>query len=140
MLAQAAPCHDVMQHFAEFVGDHNMVAHYASFDQRFLDAELDRISRCYTGEFSCSLLAARRIYQGAPNHQLSTLVNYVNIPAEGDFHRALYDSEMTGKVWMAMLSTLKCKYGLCDISFSLIQKLNKIPKKSVARYLSRVGG
>lgn len=139
MLSQAAPCQEVMGRFADFVGEHNMVAHNASFDQRFLDAEFERISRRYSGEFGCSLLAARRIYQQAPNHQLATLVNYANIDSEGGFHRALFDSEMTGKVWMAMLSTLERDYGLHDISFSLIQKLNKMPKKSVARYLSRLG-
>jgi DNA polymerase-3 subunit epsilon len=140
MLKHAAPCEEVMQRFADFIGGHNLVAHNASFDKRFLDAEFNRIAHHYTGEFSCSLLASRRIFQQAPNHKLGTLVDYMNIPTDGTFHRALYDSEMTVKVWMAMLDTLRNQYVLDDIPFSLIQKLNKTPKKSVHAFLSRVGG
>jgi DNA polymerase III subunit epsilon len=137
MLADAEPCGDVMGRFADFVGDFNMIAHNASFDKRFLDAELDLISRRYSGEVSCSLLAARRVFQEAPNHKLGTLVDYVNIPSDGTFHRALYDAEMTAKVWMAMLATMKEQYALKSIPFSLIQKLNKTPKKSVHKLLSK---
>jgi len=127
----------VMERFAEFVGDGNLVAHNASFDKRFLDAEFARISRRYGGGFSCSLLAARRIFQDAPNHKLGTLVRYANIPSDGTFHRALYDSEMTVKVWMAMLDSINERYDWADVPFSAIQKLNKTPKKSVHQFLSK---
>jgi DNA polymerase-3 subunit epsilon len=137
MLTDAEPCGDVMHRFADFIDGENLVAHNASFDKRFLDAELNRISRSYSGDFSCSLLAARRIFQQAPNHQLGTLVRYANIPSTGDYHRALYDSEMTVKVWLAMLSTLQDQYGLGAIPFALIQKLNKTPKKLVSQWLTR---
>ncbi len=138
MLNDAEPCGEVMHRFADFVGDFNMVAHNASFDKRFLDAELDLISRHYSGDFTCSLLAARRVFQEAPNHKLGTLVDYVNLPSDGTFHRALYDAEMTAKVWMAMLATMRDQYALESIPFSLIQKLNKTPKKSVHKLLSKM--
>jgi len=137
MLKDAAPCEEVMARFADFMGDCNLVAHNASFDKRFLDAELARISRHYRGDFGCSLLAARRIFQDAPNHKLGTLVRYANIPSDGTFHRALYDSEMTVKVWMAMLDNINERYGWTDVPFSVIQKLNKTPKKSVHQFLSK---
>ena len=98
MLAQARPCGEVMRDFAEFITGYNLVAHNASFDKRFLDAELERISTDYSGQFSCSMLTARRICQQAPDHKLGTLVDFMNIPIEGVFHRALYDSEMTAKL------------------------------------------
>ena len=47
MLAQARPCGEVMRDFAEFITGYNLVAHNASFDKRFLDAELARISTFY---------------------------------------------------------------------------------------------
>lgn len=137
MLKEAAPCEEVMASFADFIGESNLLAHNASFDKRFLDAELERISLDYNGDFCCSLLASRRIYQHAPNHKLSTLVEYLNIPSDGGFHRALYDSEMTVKIWLVMLETLREQYSLTDIPFSLIQKLNKTPKKSVEKLLSK---
>lgn len=137
MLAGAEPCADVMHRFADFIDGENLVAHNASFDKRFLDAELARIARRYTGRFSCSLLAARRVFPHAPNHQLGTLVKYANIPSTGDFHRALYDSEMTVKLWLAMLTTLRDQYGLSAVPFTLLQKLNKTPKKSVPQWLAK---
>ncbi len=91
MLQSALPCNEVMARFADFIGSENLLAHNASFDQRFLNAELSRISRVYTGSFACSLLIARRILPDAPNHKLGTLIRYKNIHAQGDFHRALFD-------------------------------------------------
>jgi DNA polymerase-3 subunit epsilon len=114
---------------------HNLVAHNASFDKRFLDAELERISLGYSGQFACSMLAARRIYQQAPNHQLGTLVAYLDIAVDGVFHRALYDSEMTTKLWSSMLDNIGQQYGLSSIPFSLMQKLTKTPKKAVQGFL-----
>jgi DNA polymerase-3 subunit epsilon len=135
MLSQAAPCDEVMHEFADFMGSSNLVAHNASFDKRFLDAELRRISRSYSGNFACSLLVARRIYQQAPNHKLGSLIAYKNIPSEGGFHRALYDSEMTAKLWMTMLEDISQIITLKDVPFTLIQKLAKTPKSEVNKLL-----
>ena len=131
MLSHARPCGEVMEDFAEFIGDYNLVAHNSSFDKRFLDAEFERISMDYPGQFSCSMLAARRICQQAPDHKLGTLVEYMNIPAEGVFHRALYDSQMTAKLWLAMLENVRQQYVLSEIDFRLMQKLAKTPKHAV---------
>ncbi|MFT6367280.1 MAG: DNA polymerase-3 subunit epsilon [Bacteroidia bacterium] len=134
MLRDARPCGEVMRDFAEFIGGHNLVAHNASFDRRFLDAELERISMDYSGKFSCSMLAARRVFQQAPDHKLGTLVDYMNIPVEGVFHRALYDSEMTAKLWLAMLDDIRARYALPEIDFKLMQRLAKTPKHAVDNF------
>lgn len=131
MLQSARPCEEVMRRFFDFIGDFNLVAHNASFDQRFLDAELEMISEERCGQFACSMLAARRLYQEAPNHKLGSLVDYMNIPAEGIFHRALYDSEMTAKLWMAMLGRIGDRYEISEVSFLIMRKLTKTPKRSV---------
>lgn len=135
MLKDARPCMAVMHDFAEFIGGYNLVAHNASFDKRFLDSEFARMSMRYKGQFACSMLAARRICQHVPNHQLGTLVTHLNIPSEGAFHRALYDSEMTTKVWLAMLDIIGHEYGLSTIPFSTMQKLTRTSKAAVRRLL-----
>ncbi|MBT6380267.1 MAG: 3'-5' exonuclease [Opitutales bacterium] len=137
MLYSARPCGEVMRRFSDFIGDFKLVAHNASFDQRFLDAELEMISEERRGQFACSMLAARRLYQEAPNHKLGSLVDYVNIPADGVFHRALYDSEMTGKLWMAMLDRIGDRYEVPEVSFSIMRKLMKTPKRSVGQLFER---
>lgn len=136
MLVDADSCEHVMDRFADFIADDNLIAHNASFDMRFLDAEFERIGRNYSADFSCSLLLSRRIFQEAHSHKLGELVRFANIKSSGDFHRALYDSEMTAKVWMAMLEDIGERYGIFDIPFSLIKKLTKTPKKAVDKLLS----
>ncbi len=136
MLAEADSCKQVMSEFADYIADDNLIAHNASFDRRFLDAELLRLGRQYQGEFSCSLLLARRIFQDADSHKLGNLIDYANIPSSGGFHRALYDAQMTSHLWMAMLDDIGQRYGIYDLSFKQIQKLCKTPKKSVDKLLS----
>lgn len=139
MLMEARSCGEVMRDFADFIGGYNLVAHNASFDKRFLDAEFERVSMDYSGQFSCSMLTARRIYQQAPDHKLGTLVEYMGIPVEGVFHRALYDSEMTAKLWLAMLEYVRRQYLLSAIDFRLMQKLAKTPKHAVDNFWQAAG-
>jgi DNA polymerase-3 subunit epsilon len=137
MLKKAPPCEEVMDEFAGFIGNSNLVAHNASFDRRFLDAECCRISRKYTGEFACSMLAARRVYPGAPNHKLGTLVAYNHLPNDGTFHRALADAEMTAYLWLGMLGDIRNQHSIETISFSLMQELSRVSKKLVPGFLER---
>jgi len=137
MLKDAPSCEEAMGEFHRFMGDSNLLAHNASFDKRFLDAELQNIAKRYSGEFACSLLVSRRIYQAAPNHQLATLVNYANIESGGGYHRALYDSQMTAKLWLSLLDEIKHRYAVSDVPFELVQKLQKTPKKSVDGFMRK---
>ena len=137
MLKQAPPCEEVMDKFSDFIGDSNLVAHNASFDRRFLDAECCRIERDYKGEFACSMLAARRVYPDAPNHKLGTLVAFKHLPSDGTFHRALADAEMTAHLWLGMLNDISSGYSLENIAFSLMQELSRVPKAAVPGFLER---
>ncbi|MEH6358155.1 MAG: 3'-5' exonuclease [Pseudomonadales bacterium] len=136
MLQKAPPCDEVMAQFADFIGDHNLVAHNASFDRSFLDAELSLINRQYSGSFACTLLLARRLYQNAPNHKLGTLVAFKNIANDGVFHRALADSEVTAKLWLMMLEDMNDQFELSSIPFAQMLKLAKTPKASVNKFLT----
>jgi DNA polymerase-3 subunit epsilon len=83
------------------------------------------------------MLLSRRLYPDAADHKLATLVRYAKIPSEGSFHRALYDSEMTAKLWLTLLEHINSHYGLSSIPFALTQKLTKIPKHKVKQYLKQ---
>ena len=140
MLKKAPPCEEVMGEFTDFIGDGNLVAHNASFDRRFLDAECCRISRNYNGEFACSMLAARRVYPDAPNHKLGTLVEFNHLPSDGTFHRALADAEMTVHLWLGMLNDIRRGYRIESISFSLMQNLSRVSKAAAPGFLRRWTG
>ena len=138
MLRSAPPCKEVMAEFAEFIGDHPLVAHNASFDCKFLDSELEFIGKSRNGAMTCSMLAARRIYPNAPNHKLGTLVDYCDIETDGTFHRGLADAEMTGRLWIGMIDEIKTTFGLNEVSFELMQKTTKMSKIKVPAYLGRI--
>lgn len=135
MLASAPSCEQVMAEFNHFIGNDNLVAHNASFDKRFLDAELERLNTNYAGEFACSLLISRRLIQQAPTHKLGDLVRYKNIDHDGVFHRALADAEMTAKLWMLMVNDLEHS-GITSPTFSLMQTIAKTNKRSIEKLLS----
>lgn len=137
MLSKAESCQHVMNEFAHFIAGDNLIAHNASFDKRFLNAEFSRLGHHYTGEFSCSLLLSRRIFQDAGSHKLGDLIKFADIPSSGGFHRALYDAQMTSYLWLAMLKNIDDCYGLSDLSFQQIQTICKTPKKSVHKLLQK---
>lgn len=137
MLNEAPPCEEVMDEFTDFIGDSNLVAHNASFDRRFLDAECYRIGREYKGHFTCSMLAARRVYPDAPNHKLGTLVRFNHLPGDGTFHRALADAQMTAHLWLGMLNDIRCEHRIESIPFSLMQELSRVSKAATRGFLSK---
>jgi len=138
MLSKAPKIKDVMKQLKTFIADHHLVAHNASFDSRFLDAELNRINHKRKNEFACSMLTSRRIYQDAPNHKLETLVHFKKLKTEGVHHRALADAEMTAHLWMCMIKDIKSSYGVQYVPFDLMQKLSKVPKKRVADFMLKM--
>lgn len=137
MLKSAPPCGEVMARFAEFIGGDNLVAHNASFDRRFLDAELKKIGVEYSGNIACSMLVARRIYQDAPNHKLESLVRFLDIETDGTFHRALADSEMTARLWLSLVQNIRDRYRIPEPAFSLMQRVSRTCKAEVTRLLKK---
>jgi DNA polymerase III subunit epsilon len=138
MLRDAPPVAEVMGRFADFIGLHHLVAHNASFDRRFLDAELRRISLTRRQEFACSMLISRRLNPDAPSHSLETLVRYKKLSTDGVFHRALADAEMTAHLWMGMIGELKKNHQMRVVPFELMQRLMKMSKGAVPDYLRRL--
>jgi DNA polymerase-3 subunit epsilon len=128
MVKEARANNAVMTEFYDFIAGHNLVAHNASFDERFLRAEFKRIKKYFSAGIACSLLAARRIFQQAPNHQLATLAAYKNLPSEGIYHRALADAEVTAHLWLSLLEELQAQQGLQSVSFGFMHQLTKTPK------------
>jgi len=135
MVRNAPDAAEVMHDFVGFIGSTPLVAHNASFDRRFLNAELGRIGQSRKENFGCSMLASRRIYPEAPNHRLATLVSYKQLQTDGTFHRALADAEMTAQLWVAMTEDLRADYGFDTVSFALMRNLAKVPKAQVSAYL-----
>ncbi len=136
MVSEARKNSEVMQAFFEFSHGHNLVAHNAAFDERFLRAEFKRIKKTFKGGIACSLLASRRLLQQAPNHQLATLAEYKNLPSDGVYHRALADAEVTAHLWLSLLAELRDSHGVNTPSFALMAQLCKTPKHQIRKWLT----
>ncbi|AZG71485.1 PolC-type DNA polymerase III [Shewanella livingstonensis] len=135
MLKHASTSKQVMGQFAQFIDGFNLVAHNASFDKKFLDAEFSHSKLHYSGQFVCSLLLSRRISQDAPNHKLGTLVDYHQLPNDGVFHRALADATMTSHLWLHQLEILQQQMPKHPITIDIINKISSLPKAQIARFI-----
>ncbi len=134
MLSKADTCKEVMIKFTDLIQGQNLVVHNASFEKRFLDSEMQQISSNYGGQFACSLLVSRRLYQSAPNHKLDTLISYKGIASNGRYHRALYATKMTEKLWLIMIDDIKQQMGSDKVPFSMVRKLTKTTKANVNKF------
>jgi DNA polymerase-3 subunit epsilon len=132
MIRKAPPSAQVMQELAEFVGDTPFIAHNAAFDSKFIDAEWSRIHFQRRQAFACSLLLSRRIYPQVHNHKLSTLVQSLQLPTTGNYHRALADAEMTAHLIIAIRNELQDQYRLANVPHALLCLLQKAPKTGIA--------
>lgn len=139
MLRAAPSCTEVMAQFCAFITGSQLVAHNASFDKRFLDAELERLKLKFSGQFACSMLIARRLIQDAPTHKLGDLIRHKRIEHDGVFHRALADAQMTAKLWMVMIKELEDKR-IVNPSFKFMQEISQTNKGAVMRLLNKARG
>jgi DNA polymerase III subunit epsilon len=138
MLRTAPPAAQVMQEVAEFVGNRPLLAHNASFDQKFWDAELALIRRQRVQPFACSLLLSRRLLPLAPSHKLGNLNRWAGLPDTGKAHRALADAEMAANLTCFMAALLRERHGIADISHELLCNLQRVPAAKMALALQKI--
>ena len=137
MIRSAPSAAVVMREVSDFIGDIPLVAHNASFDCKFWDAELARIKHYKRQEFACSLLLARRLLPHAPSHKLGDLVAYANLPVAGRAHRALADAEMAASLLVHLEQELRKRFKVRDVSHELLRKIQIAPKAKLAHCLER---
>lgn len=140
MLRTAPPAERVMNEVAEFVGLTPLVAHNASFDQKFWDYELARIKRNRQQSFACSMLLARRLMPSAPNHKLGTLTAWAGLPHTGKAHRAMADAEMAANLTLRLSHELRNTHGIAGVSHKLLCTLQKVPAKKIAEAIIKHRG
>lgn len=135
MLRTAPPAAQVMAEVADFVGERPLLAHNASFDQKFWDAELALIRRQRVQPFACSLLLARRLLPMAPSHKLGNLNRWAGLPDTGKAHRALADAEMAANLVCFMAALLRERHGVAQVSHELLCNLQRVPTAKVSQAL-----
>lgn len=94
----------VADSFLDFVGDAQLVAHNASFDMGFMDAELIRMGRPpLTNRFVDTLALARTKFPGAGKITLDALCRRFGIDlSTRTKHAALLDTQLLGRVYLEL--------------------------------------
>lgn len=137
MIRSAPLAAQVMREVSDFVGDIPLVAHNASFDCKFWDAEVARINLQRRQEFACSLLLARRLMPLAPSHKLGALIEFAKLPVAGRAHRALADAEMAASLLAYLAGELRSKHGIRQVTHELLRKIQGVPKAKIEQVLAR---
>ncbi len=138
LIIEAPPCEEVMKKFADFIHNSNLVAHNASFDLKFLNIELNSLQNIQDYDAACSMLISRRIFPDAPNHKLKTLIGYCGLYNNDVFHRALDDAEKTGQLWLTMKDTLKERFNLRSVPFSLMKRIERMSRRKVPAFMTKI--
>lgn len=139
MLAAAPPAERVMADASRFVGSVPMVAHNASFDRRFWQAELTRANLQASQPFACTMLVARRLYPQAPSHKLGVLVDYHRLPKAGRAHRAMADAEMAASLLSQIQHDLRVRHRVGKPDHALLMNLQRCAKPAVPALMAKYG-
>ena len=115
-----------------FTGISNaMVAHNASFDRKFWEAELRRVGVEARHPFACTMLVSRRLYPNAPNHKLGSLVDFHHLPRFGQAHRAMADAEMAAALLGQIRSDVRSRFGVSQPGHELLVQMQKCAKHAL---------
>ena len=138
MVAAAPAADTVMREASRFVGSAPMVAHNASFDRRFWEAELGLAGEKTANQpFACTMLVARRLYPQAPSHKLGVLIDYHRLPKAGRAHRAMADAEMAASLLRQIQDDLRSRHRVARPDHGVLLALQRCAKPGVSALMSR---
>jgi DNA polymerase-3 subunit epsilon len=141
MVAAAPDAASVMREASRFAGGAPLVAHNASFDRKFWQAELARAGIATEPEaapaFACTMLVSRRLYPQAPSHKLGVLVDYHRLPRGGRAHRALADAEMAASLLGQIQQDLRTRHGVSQPDHALLMLLQRCARPAVGALMAQ---
>ena len=126
-----------MAEASRFVGSAPLVAHNASFDRKFWEAELVRAGLVAAQPFACTMLVSRRLYPQAPSHKLGVLVDYHRLPRAGRAHRALADAEMAASLLGQIQHDLRSRHGVARPDHAMLMALQRCAKPALRALMAR---
>ena len=137
MVATAPRAEQVMADAARFVGAAPMVAHNASFDRRYWQAELALAGRPAPQPFACTVLLSRRLYPEASSHKLGALVQRLRLAQTGAAHRAMVDAEMAAALLTQMQHELRTRHRVADPNHTFLMGLQRCSKAALPSWLAQ---
>ncbi|HEY9108940.1 MAG TPA: 3'-5' exonuclease [Roseateles sp.] len=141
MLADAPDSSTVMSELARFTEGCPLVAHNASFDRGFWQAEMQRaaIAPDPAHEFACTVLLSRRLWPEAKSHSLGAITNFHGIRFSGRAHRAMADALVTAELLLKVREEVASRFALdlgdADVDHALLATLQRTPLRWLRRGL-----
>jgi DNA polymerase-3 subunit epsilon len=113
---------DIVADLLAFVGEAPLVAHNASFDLGFLNAELERVKQATIprDRLIDTLLLARRKYPGASNRLDDLCIRFGIDNGHRTKHGALLDAELLAEVYLELIGARQAQLGLVTAAASPI--------------------
>jgi DNA polymerase-3 subunit epsilon len=138
MVDSAPPVSTVVPELLDFIGGDALSAHNASFDEKFLIAEAERLSLTprHAG-LVCSLKLSRRVFPGLGSYKLGLLSGELGIRFRSAAHRAESDAEVAAEVLIHIGRHLGRTYGLGPVCPQLLVSVNKLSAAKVPDFLQK---
>lgn len=141
MVNRAPDVAQVMPELVEFIGNDALVAHNASFDEKFLIAESVRQGLQNQHQaLLCSVKLARRLFRGLDSYSLGRVSKSLGIRFNSAAHRAEADAEVTAQLMLHMGRHLYDEFGLNQIDAGLLLALSKVSAAKAAEFLRKKAG
>lgn len=141
MLAGAPDSASVMRELARFTAGCPLVAHNASFDRGFWQAEMERagVAPDPAHQFACTVLLSRRLWPEAKSHGLGAITQFHDIRFDGRAHRALADARVTAELLLKVQGEVARRFAMdlgdMGVDHALMLDLQRTPLRWLRRGL-----
>jgi DNA polymerase III subunit epsilon len=126
MVDRAPLVDEVLPRLLEFIGSDALVAHNASFDEKFLMAEAARISLASQHHATiCSVKLSRRVIPGLASYSLGSLASSLDIQFNSQAHRAEADADVTARLMLRLGTELKAKFSMPEVDTAMLVAINR---------------
>lgn len=138
MVDDAPPVRRVLPELLEFIGSDTLSAHNASFDEKFLVAEADRLGMAPAHKaLVCSLKLSRRLFPGMPSYKLGVLSSQLGIRFRSAAHRAESDAEVGAELLIHIGRHLGRAFGVTQVESHVLLSVNKLSAAKVPAFLDK---
>jgi DNA polymerase-3 subunit epsilon len=138
MVDDAPPVRRVLPELLDFIGSDTLSAHNASFDEKFLVAEADRLGMAPAHKaLVCSLKLSRRLFPGMPSYKLGVLSSQLGIRFRSAAHRAESDAEVGAELLNHIGRHLGRAFGVVQVESQVLVSVNKLSAAKVPAFLDK---
>lgn len=138
MVDDAPPVRRVLPELLDFIGSDTLSAHNASFDEKFLIAEAERLGMAPAHRaLVCSLKLSRRLFPGMPSYKLGVLSSQLGIRFRSAAHRAESDAEVGAELLNHIGRHLGRAFGVALVESQVLLSVNKLSAAKVPAFLDK---